>query len=663
VVNSKTSKFFVAVILITVLVTVTFLDPKAPASTPPEKTWRARTCFAIYSNETNTPSINPLATTSPTGLSPAQVQKAYNLSATSNNGTIAIVDAYDYPTAQNDFVNFSNQFDLPTSNFEKHQMPGATTSDPGWALEEALDIEWAHAIAPNSKILLVEANSSYFYDLIAAINYAISRPDVVAVSMSWGGDEFNGEQAYDSLFTSNHGIVFFASSGDSGAGVIWPSSSSNVIAVGGTTLSLRTDGSVASETAWSGSGGGISAHEPEPSYQISYGVSGTNGKRAIPDVSYDANPNSGFSVYDSTAYLGQTGWFQVGGTSAGSPQWAAIRALGLSASNSNFYVDANNITAASYFRDIVSGSNGEYSAGPGFDFVTGLGSPVTTNYIPNQDFSVSALPTNLTLNNSASGNSTLTIASLNGFYGTVTLSATMPSGWSANFMPQSVNVPFGGNTSSLLSFTVNSSTKAGLYQVAAKGTNVLLNHNAFIAVNVQTVPSAPQNLTVNATPSQIVLNWIAPSDNGGLNVTGYSIYKGNSSGAETKLASIGNVLSYVDTQVLNGQNYFYAVTANNSLGESSKSGEVNMTVLNSIVTFSNFVVQSGGSGYTTPAVLLMGGGGSGATATSRVSNGVIIGIVLTNPGTGYTSAPDVVFRDPSPRAQGAVAIAVMTPIQ
>ncbi len=142
-----------------------------------------------------------------------------------------------------------------------------------------------------------------------------------------------------------------------------------------------------------------------------------------------------------------------------------------------------------------------------------------------------------------------------------------------------------------------------------------------------------------------------------MGIIGYNIYRGLVSGGETKLTStLGSVSSYADTQVLRGQVYYYKVTANNSLGESSKSIEVNAALQNGTVVFSGFVVQNGGSGYTTPAVLLAGGGGSGATATARVSNGVILGVVLTNSGSGYTSAPSVVFRDPSPRAKGAAAI-------
>jgi hypothetical protein len=138
---------------------------------------------------------------------------------------------------------------------------------------------------------------------------------------------------------------------------------------------------VASETAWSGSGGGVSAYETEPFYQVSYNVPGANGKRAVPDVSYDADPYTGFPVYDTTPYGGQTGWFQVGGTSAGAPQWAAIQSLGETASNNNFYQDAKSSSYPYYFRDITAGSNGEYYATTNYDLVTGLGSPLTTNYL------------------------------------------------------------------------------------------------------------------------------------------------------------------------------------------------------------------------------------------------------------------------------------------
>ncbi len=330
------------------------------------------------------------ATTSPTGLTPTQIKAAYHLPSTGGSGTIAIVDAYDDPTAQSDLNTFSAKFGLPTCTpttpsgcLEKYQITNKANS--GWALEESLDVQWAHAIAPTAHILLVEARSTSGTDLLNAVNYARTRSDVVAVSMSWGGNEFNGESSYDSYFTSPSHATFFASSGDSGAGVQWPAVSTNVIGVGGTTLSLDANNNVLSETAWSGSGGGLSSYETEPSYQATYGIPQAFGKRAVPDVSYNADPNSGVPVYDSTNYYGQKGWYQVGGTSAGAPQWAAIKSLGTNVNSASLYQDAAVIpTYQTDFRDVTNGQNGSCgfycNTASNYDYVTGLGSPLVVSF-------------------------------------------------------------------------------------------------------------------------------------------------------------------------------------------------------------------------------------------------------------------------------------------
>lgn len=324
------------------------------------------------------------ASTSPTGLSPVQIRKAYNLPPTGGTGTIAIIDAFDNPTVESDLNTFSQQYGLPqctTSNgcFEKYKMAVKIRANSGWALESALDTQWAHAIAPGAKILLVEAKSASGTDLINAVNYARGRSDVVSISMSWGGGEFSSEGSYDNSFTSTYGASFFASSGDSGNGAEWPAVSPNVVGVGGTTVTIDANGNLLSETAWNGSGGGLSVYEPQPGYQSAFGVPNANGKRAVPDVSYNADPNSGFSVYDSTSYNGQKGWFQVGGTSAGAPQWAAIKSLGGTVSNARLYQDATS-SYSTYFRDIVSGTNGTCgfycTSISSYDYVTGLGSPI-----------------------------------------------------------------------------------------------------------------------------------------------------------------------------------------------------------------------------------------------------------------------------------------------
>jgi subtilase family serine protease len=329
----------------------------------------------------------------PSGVTPAEIKKIYNLPATGGKGTIALIDAYDDPNAEGDLAIFDKQYNVPsctTANgcFEKHTMASAVAANSEWSMETALDVQWAHAIAPKAKILLVEAKTPSGANLLSAIDYARSRKDVVAISMSWGGQEFSDELTYDTHFvdTVNPAAAFFASSGDDGTGASWPASSPNVIGVGGTTLKLSSRGVLISESAWPGSGGGVSAYEKEPAYQTTYKISKAGGMRAIPDVSYDADPASGYPVYLTTGIGSRAkgSWNTVGGTSAGAPQWAAIKALGGTATLAKFYTDKSSASTLTYFRDITSGSNGDCkyycSARSRYDYVTGLGSPQTTKF-------------------------------------------------------------------------------------------------------------------------------------------------------------------------------------------------------------------------------------------------------------------------------------------
>ena len=322
-------------------------------------------------------------TKTPQGISPEQIKMIYNLPKTGGHGTIAIIDAYNDKTMEADLAVFDKTFNLPdctTKNgcFEQHLMASGTSINSGWAGETALDVEWAHAIAPNAKILLVEAKTPSGTNLLNAIDYAAGRSDVVAVSMSWGGEETAEEKSLDSHFVSKSKAVFFASSGDNGWGASWPAASPNVVSVGGTSLLLKNDGSLNKETAWNGSGGGVSAYETQPDFQKNYSIPKCNGMRAIPDVAYNADPQSGFSTYSNKK------WYVVGGTSAAAPQWAAIQSLGLSASNKNLYADKMANSYTNYFRDIVSGSNGNCKyycqARQHYDYITGLGSPQTINF-------------------------------------------------------------------------------------------------------------------------------------------------------------------------------------------------------------------------------------------------------------------------------------------
>lgn len=321
-----------------------------------------------------------LSTDYPSGYNPSQIRTAYGLDKITNTGKgqkIAIVDAYGNKDMFGDYIAFSNYYNLPQTSFTIKDM-GVTTSDSGWALETALDVEWAHALAPDASLLLVEAKSSGIDDLVDAIDYAVNN-GATAVSMSWGCPEYSVLENYASHFVHS-GTLFLASSGDNGAGSQWPSDSSNVISVGGTTLNLDSNGNRTSETAWGGSGGGVSSIESEPTWQQTFGI--TASKRSAPDISLDADPNTGVSVYCTVAQSGGlSGWFKVGGTSLSAPACAGI----ISSLNQNSTVIKN--TASFYnlagttsykntysaFYDITSGSNGN-SAVTGYDTATGLGS-------------------------------------------------------------------------------------------------------------------------------------------------------------------------------------------------------------------------------------------------------------------------------------------------
>ena len=339
----------------------------------------------------------------PDGLSPAQVRHAYGFDqvkfrmhrrdvlADGRGETIAIVDAFAAPTIVNDLKVFDAKFGISDKDSTgKFALTIATPNgvppaNGSWASEVSLDVEWAHAIAPGAHVLLVEAASDNTSDLLNAIDYARRQTGVVAVSMSWGGDESPFETSDDAILTTPRrhyggnglrgGVTFVTSSGDTGAPTSWPASSPNVVAVGGTTLTTKLDGTWTDESAWSGSGGGPSQ------------IEGT----FAPDVAYNADPNTGFAVYDSTDDgQGNVGWGTIGGTSAGAPQWAALFSIvaqgraynGLgSLDGPNQSLDGIYTMPQSNFHDIVTGSNG-YPAHTGYDLVTGRGTPLAQKVVP-----------------------------------------------------------------------------------------------------------------------------------------------------------------------------------------------------------------------------------------------------------------------------------------
>lgn len=333
----------------------------------------------------------PKAAAVPSGAyGPAQFRGAYRLPSTAagSGQIIGIVDAYDDPNIESDLGVYSRQFSLPactTANgcFKKVNQSGGSlypAKNAGWSLEISLDVEIAHAICPNCKILLVEAANNSFANLLAAEDYA--KVHATVVSNSWGGGEFSGENTYDTHFsTANKPITF--SSGDNGYGVEYPAASQYVTAVGGTSLNVNSDNSYKSEAVWSGAGSGCSALEPKPTWQKDSGCL----RRSVADISADADPNTGAAVYDTVRYGGSAGWFQVGGTSLASPLIAASYAL---AGNAAGIGDAQYIYGhASYgtsgtLHDVTTGSNGSCggsylcSGKTGYDGPTGLGTPQGT---------------------------------------------------------------------------------------------------------------------------------------------------------------------------------------------------------------------------------------------------------------------------------------------
>jgi subtilase family serine protease len=335
---------------------------------------------------------------------PSQIRHAYGFDLIANQGagqTIGVVDAYDDANAENDLGVFSRQFNLPactSSNgcfrevYSNSRRPAANSN---WSVEISLDIEWAHAIAPQAKILLIEASSNNLSDLLSAVDAAV-RNGASVVSMSWTAGEVSGERNLDNHFVAN-GVTFLAASGDTGTGVAYPAASPYVIGVGGTSLTLDASGNYLSEAAWSGSGGGLSRYENEPLAQEQFGIpDNSRGSRGVPDVSYNANPGTGYAVYDSIGINGYSGWFQVGGTSAGAPQWAALVAIAnsqrvaarkanLTSANGTVYSTAKSNLAAN-FHAVTAGTNGSCGvicdALAGYDYVTGLGTPQSKALVP-----------------------------------------------------------------------------------------------------------------------------------------------------------------------------------------------------------------------------------------------------------------------------------------
>ena len=514
------------------------------------------------------------------GYTPAEIRTAYGFSnvsfgSTTANGagqTIAIVDAYNDPNIASDLATFDAQFGIaaPPSLKVVNQSGGTnlpgTDSSGGWEVEEALDVEWAHAIAPGATILLVEANNDSDSNLFAAVNYAREQAGVSVISMSWGSDDSASDASTDQSLAAQYlvtpsgheGITFVAASGDTGVAE-FPSTSPNVLAVGGTNLYLNSNGTISNETYWT----------PQTIDGVTYsgggGVSQEFAGRVVPDVSYDAGVS--YDVYDS--FTGGGGWIGVGGTSAGSPQWAGLVAIADQGRVLNGQSTLNSATQTIAALHAASSSDFNTITG-GTTETTGLGSPKANLIIPY----LAAFGT------SGGGTTTTTTAPAApaSVSATATSSSSVTVNWSAssgetgydlyeleNGQAVLVGSYAAGTTSTNITGLSASTTYS--FEVAAynsAGSNSTAWTNVTTPAAAVTV-AAPQNFHVTATSSTTAtLSWQAVSG-----ATGYQVYEWNGSvGVLIDTLAAGTTSLNVSGLAAGTTQYFY-VSAYNTTSSAS----------------------------------------------------------------------------------------------
>ncbi|MFG6456595.1 S53 family peptidase [Roseateles sp. BYS96W] len=451
------------------------------------------------------------ATTTVTTYTPAQIRAAYGLPALSASAaqlgagqTIYIVNAKHDPNVAAELAAFNSKFGLPTCTTRtlaaNAALPlaaasgsacelviaysttaGALTAtapayDSGWATEIALDVQWAHATAPLARIVLIEAPDASVASLSKAVALA-NRMGAGVVSMSFGAAEGSWTSSYDGVFGAA-GMSYLAATGDNGAAVSWPSVSSKVVAVGGTTLAYSGTGS-RSETTWSGTGGGTSAYVALPSYQS--GSIGGYARRAVADVAFNADPNSGQYVAVIAPGTTTVRWVSAGGTSLATPQWAGVIAVAnalrvasgktvLGQPHAALYQQIGAVPTAytAAFKDVATGSNGSCTtctAKAGYDTPTGWGTPNVTSLLTSLG--------GATTSSTSTGSSTTT---------TTTTSSTAPK-----------------------------LTTTSLSGVAGKALNASIGYSAPGATSLSIgITGLPSGMGISATSSAITVSWAKP---------------------------------------------------------------------------------------------------------------------------------------------------------
>jgi hypothetical protein len=325
--------------------------------------------------------VRPDAIPSGNGYGPSQFQAAYGLTAASAadgaGETVAVVDAYNDPSAASDLAAYRSAAGLPaltSGQFTVYNQNGATSPLPAtpptsddWTLEESLDVDMVSAICPLCKIDLVEATNDSGNGLYVAEKSAATTLGAKYVSNSWGGSETSSDTSDDSTYFGQPGVVYTASAGDNsyGAGVIYPATSPNVVSVGGTSLKTSSNARGWTESVWytnsdEGTGSGCSAYEPQPSWQTAVSIiPPVCSKRVDNDVAADADPATGAAVYDTSN--GNGGWNEVGGTSQSSPMIAAVFALAGNNGNGGNNAADSIYTHTGNLYEVTASSNGTCS--------------------------------------------------------------------------------------------------------------------------------------------------------------------------------------------------------------------------------------------------------------------------------------------------------------
>ena len=496
-----------------------------------------------------TPAVDPLVA--------SDLQAAYGLSAAAaslgSGVKVAVVDAYDNPTAEADLAGYRASMGQPACTsasgcFTKVDQNGGTSypvQDTGWAAESALDLEMVSAICPNCSIILVEANSERLSDLGTGVNRAVAM-GAKFIANSYGTFESTSELAWDASWYTHPGVVITVSAGDLGYGVQYPAASPHVVAVGGTTLARS--GSAWIQSAWSGAGSGCSAYEPKPSWQKDAGCS----KRTVADVSAVADPSPGLAVYHDGA------WYVMGGTSAAAPIVAAAYAL------------AGNPAAGTYpasypylrggLTDVVGGSNGTCATAylcqgvVGYDGPTGLGTlsgtaPLTAPAAPGQPQNVSVAP----------GSGSVAVGwdppgSDGGAPITRYTATASPGGHACTWSSGPYTCTVTGLTNGLgYTITVTAANSAGTGAPSSPSSTV----------TPRGLPGQAQNVAGQPGDGSVAVSWSAPTSDGGTPLTGYAVTASPGGGS---CSATPPTTSCIVAGLVNGQAYTFTVTAANAAG-------------------------------------------------------------------------------------------------